>query len=388
MKEYRDRQRFHILASILTGLFMGGLVQYLAFAARRLGASVTMVAMLTALPRVVLLTSFLYAHWFEHLPSTLRTGLPRIAGCLVLACLAFTADPFWFIVIGILGNVGLLVAHMHYGNLVDDLYPATHRGRFLSSTLAAGLLATMAANFAAGSLLDCDPASYRVVFVVCAALGAGGGIVFALIPIARKARSQPVVDFHELALAFRDRKFLRWMVLYSLTTLPFWIAVPAYPVFFNDELGLDYGRFGLTQIVLNGCMLATFLAAGHALDRWGSIVLMGLAWLGVAAGEITLGLCHNLGTALAAQAVGGVALALNDLAWFPVVLEFAPREKVNRYMGVHMTFFGVRSLVGAWLAAVLMQHLPGGSRTALILAGLLTLPGALAILLLRRRLAR
>ena len=54
-------------------------------------------------------------------------------------------------------------------------------------------------------------------------------------------------------------------------------------------------------------------------------------------------------------------------------------------MGVHASFFGARAVVGPLIGGAAMGCLPGGSRTTLLLVGVLILPGAAAIWLLRGR---
>ena len=60
-----------------------------------------------------------------------------------------------------------------------------------------------------------------------------------------------------------------------------------------------------------------------------------------------------------------------DMAWYPVVLEFAPRHSVDRYMGVYMSVFGLRAIIGGVLSATLMELTASGSRLALLTAAIL-----------------
>ena len=62
------------------------------------------------------------------------------------------------------------------------------------------------------------------------------------------------------------------------------------------------------------------------------------------------------------------ALAGNDMTWYPVVLEFAPDHAVDRYMGVYMSVFGFRALLGGVASATMMELSPDGSRMALLAA--------------------
>ena len=245
----------------------------------------------------------------------------------------------------------------------------------------------MIANFAVGRLLDAGEGNYRAVFPAFALIGILGGLVITRIPVDLPPRGRGVAAaLRDTLSAFRDRPFITWTVIYSVTTFPFWLGVPAIPVFLSDELRLSYTMFGVAGVVFNGAMLAGFLGGGRLVDRWGSVAVMAAAWTGVGVAHLTLGVCRTAGLAFAAQAVNGVCLAMNDLAWFPAVLEFAPRRKTSAYMGVYVSFYGLRSLIGASLSGVAMRALPGGSRTALVIAGALILPGCLVLVMNLKRL--
>ena len=68
-----------------------------------------------------------------------------------------------------------------------------------------------------------------------------------------------------------------------------------------------------------------------------------------------------------------------------VVLEFAPEDRVDRYMGLYMFFYGVRALLGGLLAGTLMELTPRGSWIALAVAAAVTLTGSLLMLCVRHR---
>jgi hypothetical protein len=70
------------------------------------------------------------------------------------------------------------------------------------------------------------------------------------------------------------------------------------------------------------------------------------------------------------------------------VLEFAPADRVDRYMGLYMTVFGVRVLLGGLISGTLMELGPMGSRSTLLIASVTVLVGVAGMFALRRRAAR
>jgi len=74
-----------------------------------------------------------------------------------------------------------------------------------------------------------------------------------------------------------------------------------------------------------------------------------------------------------------------DISRLLVVLDFAPAGGVDRYMGLFMTLYGVRVLLGGILGAGIMQMSSKGSRTALAVACFVVLSGAVSMMLTSRR---
>ena len=387
MNEYKYRQRFHALALGTTGIFTGALIQYLPFTARKLGATITMIAMLTALPRIAQLTALLYAHLFKNLPSTLRYSIPRIIACFILLALTLTTSPTFFVSIGMIGSFFLMISETFYGKLIDDLYPPSHRGRFLSLPMTIATFTTITSNFIAGRLLDLRPDNYHKVFLISALLGIIGGLLFLKIPVSvASAKSKVKLISRDVLTPLRDKPFLLWTLLYTLTTLPYWFVVPAKPVFFNDELGINYTAFGTIMVMFNGATLLAILFSGKMIDRWGSPIMMAVSWSGIGISYLILGLSHTFPLALLTQLIEGVSMGINDIAWYPAVLGFAPRQKVNQYIGVYMTFYGLRAVIGPLVGGILINSLAGGSRTTLLISGLLITSLAILIALSHKQL--
>ena len=99
--------------------------------------------------------------------------------------------------------------------------------------------------------------------------------------------------------------------------------------------------------------------------------------------------CGALGqsfeSAILGQTLIGLGQAGIDISRLLVVLDFASAGGVDRYMGLFMTLYGVRVLLGGILGAGIMQLSPTGSRTALAVACLVVLSGAVSMAISNRR---
>jgi len=383
----RARVTRHAGAWALMGLFMGGVAAYLPFTARQLGASPTLVAVLVGVPRVALLLAFLYVHYLEHLEGRMLVALPRILGCTVLLGLSMTAGPLAFSLVASVGMLVFLVSDAFYGDLLGRLYPVEQRGRLLMWPMLTLSLATILANLLVGRLLDQSTQSFHWVLPAISVFGILSGLLVMRFPVDAKSPRVPHLGLTAcLREGFRDRRFLAWTLLFSLMAVGWWIAAPAITICFNDELKVTNTGFGLAQASFNIAMLMGFLVSGRLLDRWGSVMTICLGWIAIAAGFFIVAAARNLHEAIIGQALQGAGLAANDLGWFPVVLEYSPRDRVHRYMGFYMTMFGVRALIGTCLASAAMDTIGLGSRATIRLGATLIAGIVVVILCFRKHL--
>ena len=106
-------------------------------------------------------------------------------------------------------------------------------------------------------------------------------------------------------------------------------------------------------------------------------------WTLLGVGTLVMVCAPSYEWALVGQCLSGFGMAGNSLAWYPVVLEFAPVDKVDRYMGVYMTAFGVRVFVAVLISGALMQSGPLGSWDSLAIASAIMLLGVAGMFAMR-----
>ena len=124
---------------------------------------------------------------------------------------------------------------------------------------------------------------------------------------------------------------------------------------------------------------------GTVLDRFGAFRTLLLSWAIVVTGFGVMALGQSFESAVLGQALIGLGQSGIDISRLLVVLDFAPAGRVDRYIGLFMTLYGVRVLLGGILGAGIMQLSSTGSRTALAVACFVVLSGAGSMALTSRR---
>ena len=389
-RRYRSTVATHSAAWTLFGLFAGGATQQLGFIIRTIGGSPVLVAVVTSGPYAFALFSMLYAPMLERFRAGSIVASSRFVCAALLLAVPLRPTALSLTLLGLAALVSVRVGETFYGRLLAELYPGELRGRLQSLPLFAQALALTAASLAAGWVLRSSEAAYRWLLPLLAPAGMAAALL-----VSRLGRGTPRSEGGSrggaaragraaFAEVVRDRPFLLWTLVYSVTTVGFWLVQSSLPVYFASVLHLGYWENGVVLAAFNGLYCVGFLLWGRILDRVKSLPTMMLSWTFTGLGVLIIALGGKLGAALAGQALAGLALAGNDIAWYPVVLEFAPAHRVDRYMGVYMTAVGARALVGGGAGALLMSASADGSRTALLAASAFMLVGSLAMLPLRR----
>jgi MFS family permease len=388
--DYRLSVRRHALSWALFGVFSGGVVQQLGFIVRKTGGSPLLVSAVTAGPYTFALLTMLYASLLERSPARAVVASSRgLCAALFLFAL-FVPAPGGLAAIGLAALVVARVGEASYGRLLARMYPQKLRGRLQSLPMFANALTLAGASILAGWVLRSQDAAFRWFLPAVAP----AGIAAALLVLRFPARADPEPASGGAPMRIRgtwseiahDRPFLAWMVVYSVASVGFWFVHSSLPVYYASVLHFDYWQNGVTLGVYNALYCLGFLFWGRVLDRFRSVRTMFLSWSLIAAGTLVTAIGQSYPAAVFGQALAGFGLAANDIAWYPVVLEFAPEHRVDRYMSAYMTVYGARALVGGAVSGLLMESSDAGSRTSLFVAALIMAAGCAGMLLTRRRL--
>jgi len=379
---------FHTVAWLLAGAFGGAVVQQLGFIVRKIGGSPALVALVVTGPSAASLLAMLYVPWLERYRARALVAFPRIIAAAMLLLAGACAGPLSLALVAVIALTIHNVGEVFYGRLLSQLYPLQSRGRLLSLPMFARGVALAGMCAVAGWALGSGEAAYRWFLPAGAVLGAVGGVLVMRFPTRAEAQPPQRAGIRAcLREVAANRPFLMWTVIYSVTTVGFWLAYTARPVYFSDLLGFEYWQNGVATAAYNAALCLGFLVWGRLLDRFRSLRTMMISWVLVASGILIMVGGMSFEWAIVGQCLSGFGMAANSLAWYPVVLEFAPEGKVDRYMGLYMTAFGLRVLLGGSVGGTLMQLGRMGSRNALLVGAATMLLGVAGMFALRRRAA-
>jgi len=378
----------HTASWLLFGLFVGSVNEQLGFIVRTIGGSPWLVPLVVSGPAVTSLVAILFVPWLERYQARSLVALPRIIAAVLLVPIAMCKGPVSLAVVALVALAVQNVGDVFYGRLLSGLYPSTSRGRLLSLPMLVQAAAIACTAWGAGLILKSGPAAYRWFLPLGAVLGGAGGALILGFPTGAQTQLPQRASLGTwLREVSADRPFLMWTLVYFVTTVGYWLANCAKPVYFRDILGFGYEENGIAVAAFYGTYCPGFLIWGRLLDRFKSLRIMIASWILFGAGILVMICWPGFEGAIIGQCLAGLGLAGNGLAWYPVVLEFAPVDRVDRYMGLYMTVFGVRVLLGGLISGTLMELGPMGSRSTLLIASVTVLVGVAGMFALRRRAA-
>jgi len=375
----------HTGAWFLFGVFAAGVTQQLGFVVGKQGGSPALVALVMTGPYAASALAMLYVPWLERHRSRHLVAVPKMFAAAMLMLAAVCTGPVGLAIVAVAALTVHSAGNVFYGRLLGQLYPLESRGRMQSLPMFVQAAAMAGMSVVAGKALGSSEEAYRWFLPACSAVGIAAGAMVLMLPTGEEKGPPARSSLREcLRDVTGDKSFLLWIAIYSCTSIGFWLASAARPVYFEKMLGFGYWENGLAIAAANGTYCFAFLAWGRLLDRMRSLLTMVASWALIGAGLVLMTWGRSFEWVIAGQGLFGIGLAGNDIAWFPVVLEFAPEGRVDRYMGFYMTIFGLRVLVGGVVSGTLMQLDVTGSWKALVLASATILLGAAGMFALRR----
>jgi hypothetical protein len=221
--------------------------------------------------------------------------------------------------------------------------------------------------------LGVDPVGvFRVYIVMCVCFGVVGVVLLSTIRVRQHKRmlrderesisdrAGPTMNpVGVIRLLLEDRRFGAYQFNQNLMGMGNLMVMPLVPILFRDRFGIDYFEGILLASVIPMAVVPTMIPVwARLLDRvhvvrfrtyhcWVFIVIILLLLL-ASVQEIKWLL-------YVVVVLKGMAMAGGMLAWQLGHHDFAPKERVGEYMGVHVTLTGVRGLIGP-IASVLLYN--------------------------------
>lgn len=401
---------FFTLYSSLNGVLMGAFTLGAFVLTKSFSAGPLAIGLFTQLSVVVLLVGIVGAELVEgrdKRPFIFWLGMAsRGAFLLFLVC-----NTTWsFIVIAgvfFLFNSLLMPAVF---SMWQSNVSAEARSRMWGLAVTVTTVASMAAAYGAGRILDLNPDNFRWVFAAAGVVAMTGVVILTLAPLRGKYKLtkqpqpptvgnlfvQPVRGF--LALLARDRRFASFEAVFMLYGLALMLLFPIIPIYMDRVAGMSYAQAGIASGIL-GQVCVIFLAPlwGLWMDRRGPLLVCTVLFALLAALPLILVLGLGAGgtgplsllglspvvAVYAGYLLFGIAMSGVNVVWSVGPVYFAGSSDTSGYSGAHVTLTGVRGLVGPLAGALALNYL--GFAPVFIASALLFTAASVGMYRLHRR---
>jgi MFS family permease len=174
----------------------------------------------------------------------------------------------------------------------------------------------------------------------------------------------------------RDRRFMAFCGLYTLTSIAASIVMVLLPVYAKEQFGLPESRYGFIMAT-NAAMVVLFqYLVTQQTRRYapGPVLAVGAVFYGLGAGSVALG------AGFPAFWLSMVVLTIGELMMSPtataLTATLAPPDMRGRYMGLFSLTWGVAYGIGPVLGAILSDRVaPVATWYAGLAAGLIAAAG-------------
>ncbi|MCS7259155.1 MAG: MFS transporter [Anaerolineae bacterium] len=395
--------RHLIISGSWVGLIEGGIVTYLPVFLARLGASPTLMSLLTAGQFLVGMVAYIpggaYAerHADQVRLANISSIIARSSYLLIaLLPLAFGEDvlPPLAVAIWTLAAVPTAVFMPSFFTVMQQAIPVQIRARFLGVRWAIMTLISAISVPLFGLLLDHTPFTlgYQLVFA-CSFLAS----VLHMVHFGR-IQVPPFATHSEEVRGNRGRLGGVWAFLHSFAESPLFVRYLLATLAFRIALYIPYALFSVywvrdlhandTVIGIRGGVGYAFLALGYVLwgrwsHQWGDRSVLFLAGLLFGLYPLLTVLIPSMEWLPVVAVLWGFAGAGMDIGLFAMMMALSPEDKRPRFVAATYVLSSFTSFVGPLLGAVLAEAL--GVRACLLIGGALQLLSALCFLWLPGR---
>jgi len=392
-----------IISGSWVGLIEGGIITYLPVFLARLGATPTMMSLLTAGQFLVGMLAYIPggAYAERHRDQVRLANLSSIVArssylLIALLPLAFEESllPPLAVAIWTLAAIPTAVFVPSFFTVMQQAIPLQIRAQFLGLRWAIMTLVSAASIPLFGLLLDRTPFIPGYVFVFAISFLAS---VLHMVHFGRVQVPPFVAASAKEGVAHnwltRTREFLhsfaesRLFVRYVLATLPFRIALyipyALFSVYWVHDLYASDTVIGLRGGVGYACLALGYTLWGHWSNRWGDRVVLFLSGLGFGFYSLLTVAIPSMGWLPAVAALWGVAASGIDIGLFAMMMALSPEDKRPRFVAATYVLSSATSFVGPLLGAALAESLD--VRSCLLIGGVLQILSALLFLRLPKR---
>ena len=341
--------------SLAHGVFYALIIPFTQVVLRRLGASVDMLALYTAL----LFVGSVFTSFIIVLMRRRRT-INIIVFCWLLGrslflLTAFVTGAVQLMAIGVV--FGLLEAFVvpAYTRVIQKIYPESGRGKVMSTVRMGRVSVILLVTPLAGWALD--RVGYQVLFPIGALFGILATYLFTRIDLDEgelpPRQTKALSDLWQIVRG--DRNFAIYLLSYSLFGLGGLLSWPLFPVVQVDRLQLSYSEIGLLGLVESITWFLSYLLWGRTIDKRGGLfVVRAISAISIVT-PLTYMSAQSLWMLMPSAIARGLGMAGFELGRISAGIQLADPERVTEYAAIQSTVVGLRGMVAPVITVGLLR---------------------------------
>ena len=341
--------------SLAHGVFYALIIPFTQVVLRRLGASVDMLALYTAL----LFVGSVFTSFSIVLMRRRRT-INIIVFCWLLGrslflLTAFVTGAVQLMAIGVV--FGLLEAFVvpAYTRVIQKIYPESGRGKVMSTVRMGRVSVILLVTPLAGWALD--RVGYQVLFPIGALFGILATYLFTRIDLDEgelpPRQTKALSDLWQIVRG--DRNFAIYLLSYSLFGLGGLLSWPLFPVVQVDRLQLSYSEIGLLGLVESITWFLSYLLWGRTIDKRGGLfVVRAISAISIVT-PLTYMSAQSLWMLMPSAIARGLGMAGFELGRISAGIQLADPERVTEYAAIQSTVVGLRGMVAPVITVGLLR---------------------------------
>ena len=361
----RRVMRIELSMSLAYGVFYAIIFPFTQVVLRRMGATVDMLAIYTAL----LFFGSVFTSFSVVLMRRRRT-INIIVFCWLLGrslflLTAFVTGAVQLMAIGIVFWLLEEFAVPAYTRVVQKIYPESGRGKVMSTVQMGRVSTILLVTPLAGWALD--HVGYRVLFPIGALFGILATLIFTRIDLEEgelpPRRTKTFSDLWQIIRS--DRNYAVYLVSHSLFGMGALLSWPLFPVVQVDRLQLSYSEIGILGLVESITWFLSYPLWGRTIDRRGGLfVIRAICALSIVT-PLNYLWAQNLWMLLPSAIARGLGMAGFELGRISAGIQLADPDRVTEYAAIQSTVVGLRGLVTPFVTIGLLRL--GASHSAVFL---------------------
>lgn len=363
------------LAGFIFGFFSGMVLSFVPVVARRLGASVGQMALISSSFAIGLILTSLWIYLTMRGKKMVTFYWPKLTSRLLFLLMPFVNTPAFFVGIVVLFYIVESIANSVYIAIMKEIYPDRDRARTMGYARITMNIAILTASFIGGRLLDwLGPHSYKIVFPIGAVLGLISITTFTRVPLKEETEVKPEMSFVRMVKGwFSDKTIWQMGGIISVAGFGNLLLGPLAPIFLVDKLKVSLSFVGLMATLASASVILSYYFWGSFIDRKGPIQSLRIVFIVISVVPV-LYIVGMKWSVLLASIFSSFAISGWELATFKYIsTRTNSSEKVQIDTGFFYTIQGIRGIIAPFVAVWLMKIF--GLRISFLIAFLIIISG-------------